>query len=198
MFVSKSLLRFGVGLITSLIAMTCLFAYLSPHYNSLIVRASNGLIGLLEHPRRTVLEAQGSRALVLKRSPEEETPLLRYNYEQYYGVILFLSLLLATPRLGFTRKLVSAMVGLCALVVFHTLVLAANARIDIHGESWLTTLFLFTRVAVVVLLWVLLTFRYWFPWPKAAPLKGEHPKPNDPCPCGSGKKYKYCCGRRGR
>jgi len=21
---------------------------------------------------------------------------------------------------------------------------------------------------------------------------------NDPCPCGSGKKYKYCCGRRGQ
>ena len=20
--------------------------------------------------------------------------------------------------------------------------------------------------------------------------------PNDPCPCGSGKKYKYCCGRK--
>ncbi|MBQ5673498.1 MAG: SEC-C domain-containing protein, partial [Lachnospiraceae bacterium] len=20
--------------------------------------------------------------------------------------------------------------------------------------------------------------------------------PNDPCPCGSGKKYKQCCGRR--
>jgi len=19
---------------------------------------------------------------------------------------------------------------------------------------------------------------------------------NDPCPCGSGKKYKYCCGRK--
>ena len=21
--------------------------------------------------------------------------------------------------------------------------------------------------------------------------------PNDPCPCGSGKKYKQCCGRKG-
>ena len=30
-----------------------------------------------------------------------------------------------------------------------------------------------------------------------APKKREHAKvyPNDPCPCGSGKKYKYCCGR---
>jgi preprotein translocase subunit SecA len=30
-----------------------------------------------------------------------------------------------------------------------------------------------------------------------APKKREHAKvyPNDPCPCGSGKKYKQCCGR---
>jgi SEC-C motif-containing protein len=28
-----------------------------------------------------------------------------------------------------------------------------------------------------------------------APIKATHPKPgrNDPCPCGSGKKYKHCC-----
>ncbi len=26
-------------------------------------------------------------------------------------------------------------------------------------------------------------------------VKGEEPGRNDPCPCGSGKKYKKCCGR---
>jgi len=31
--------------------------------------------------------------------------------------------------------------------------------------------------------------------PKNAPIvKGEQPGRNDPCPCGSGKKYKKCCG----
>ena len=31
-----------------------------------------------------------------------------------------------------------------------------------------------------------------------APKKREEKKvyPNDPCPCGSGKKYKQCCGRK--
>ena len=31
-----------------------------------------------------------------------------------------------------------------------------------------------------------------------APKKREENKvyPNDPCPCGSGKKYKQCCGRK--
>ena len=34
---------------------------------------------------------------------------------------------------------------------------------------------------------------------QAGPKKREHAKvyPNDPCPCGSGKKYKQCCGRIG-
>ena len=32
---------------------------------------------------------------------------------------------------------------------------------------------------------------------KQEPYRREHPKigRNDPCPCGSGKKYKNCCGR---
>ena len=33
---------------------------------------------------------------------------------------------------------------------------------------------------------------------QGAPKKRDEAKvyPNDPCPCGSGKKYKQCCGRR--
>ena len=32
----------------------------------------------------------------------------------------------------------------------------------------------------------------------AAPIRRTEPKiyPNDPCPCGSGKMYKKCCGRK--
>ena len=45
--------------------------------------------------------------------------------------------------------------------------------------------------------------RYWLPYRKAvhermlaATYQREHPKVgrNDPCPCGSGKKFKKCCG----
>lgn len=31
--------------------------------------------------------------------------------------------------------------------------------------------------------------------PGAAPVAGRRARPNDPCPCGSGRKYKKCCGR---
>ena len=33
---------------------------------------------------------------------------------------------------------------------------------------------------------------------KLKPIEGtKKPKRNDPCPCGSGKKYKNCCGQSG-
>jgi preprotein translocase subunit SecA len=33
---------------------------------------------------------------------------------------------------------------------------------------------------------------------KLQPITGtKKPKRNDPCPCGSGKKYKNCCGQSG-
>jgi preprotein translocase subunit SecA len=33
---------------------------------------------------------------------------------------------------------------------------------------------------------------------KAKPIRtGPKVGRNDPCPCGSGKKYKHCCGRNG-
>jgi preprotein translocase subunit SecA len=34
--------------------------------------------------------------------------------------------------------------------------------------------------------------------PPVEPVRSEpKPKRNDPCPCGSGKKYKQCCGKAG-
>ncbi|RUM87312.1 MAG: hypothetical protein DSZ24_06470, partial [Thermodesulfatator sp.] len=32
--------------------------------------------------------------------------------------------------------------------------------------------------------------------PKREPIRRQKIGRNDPCPCGSGKKYKKCCGRR--
>jgi preprotein translocase subunit SecA len=32
---------------------------------------------------------------------------------------------------------------------------------------------------------------------KTEPIRSDkHPSRNAPCPCGSGKKYKHCCGRK--
>ena len=43
-------------------------------------------------------------------------------------------------------------------------------------------------------------FRYDEPEEKIVPFRRDAKKimPNDPCPCGSGKKYKKCCGKNAR
>jgi preprotein translocase subunit SecA len=35
------------------------------------------------------------------------------------------------------------------------------------------------------------------PQPPSQPHRNKKPKRNEPCPCGSGKKYKHCCGKSG-
>jgi len=44
--------------------------------------------------------------------------------------------------------------------------------------------------------WELLKGRTFYPSSKPL-LKTDVPKRNDPCPCGSGKKYKRCCVSKG-
>jgi hypothetical protein len=195
---SKTLLRFGIGLIAALIVSTGLFALTSPYYNTVIVQVSSTAIALLEHPRRTVLVADGNQGAVLRRTSVKDIRLAEYSVELYFEVVLFLALLLATPRIRITRKLVLAVIGLGCFVLFHAASLTTFARAVVMGRStrWVT-FFLFAGVALAVLLWALLTFRYWVAWPRGAvPAEPDHAERNDPCPCGSGKKYKWCCGKK--
>lgn len=194
---SRSLLRFGIGLIVSLIVVTCLFALTSRYYNSVVVCVSNAVIGLLEHPRYTILVAEGNGGSVLRRTWFGDTQLAEYNVELYYEVVLFLTLIFATPCIRITRRLVLVAIGLVGMGVFHAASLTTFARAAAMGRSsrWVT-FFLFFGVALAVLLWALLTFRYWFPWPKRVRIDAGKMGRNDPCPCGSGKKYKRCCGRK--
>jgi hypothetical protein len=193
---------------------TLLFAFLAPKYNWLVVQASNGLIALLERPyQRTILKAEGEETLLLSRyfgREEVLTPRVRYNYELYYGLVLLLALLLATPGIRLLKRFELALIALCAVFAFHVVditVIARNEKVIYHNPSEFfydpLRVFEFLSPAVSVLLWGLLTFKYWLPLPKTVmnpdlkPAKAKL-RPNDPCPCGSGKKYKHCCGRQSR
>lgn len=196
---SKPLLLFAGRIGLWLIIITSLFALLVPHYTRLIVRASNLLIGCLEQPSRTVLVAQENRAIVCwAHSVEGNIPIARYNYELYFDAILFLTLLFATPKLPLLKRFACVLIGIMLIIALHIVSLTACARRDVAGRGWLPTFLVFVRPAFALLLWAVLTFRYWLPWPKSVLANGEQLRPNAPCPCGSGKKYKYCCGKRSR
>jgi hypothetical protein len=196
---NRSVLRLAGGLIAALVVVTCVFAYVSPYYNRLIVGASNIVIGLIEHPRRTVLAAEGTRGLVLERLGGRDYLFAGYNTGLQYEVVLFLALLLATPCIRALKKFAFGLVGLLGLVLFHTAAVTVYARGSVmrsYTHSMDESLSA-AGAALAVLLWGLLTFRYWLSWPRrAVAVETNHVGRNDPCPCGSGKKYKWCCGRR--
>jgi len=212
----NKLLIFTGKLILFLVLATILFSFLVPKYNWLVVQASNRLIALLERPyQRTILEAEGEKTLLLLRQLGREeivTPIVRYNYELYYGLVLLLALFLAAPNIRLLKRLGLTLIALCAVYAFHAASLAIIARSDIVlvRDFYLTPsqlfynpsrVFDFLSPAVSVLLWGVLTFRYWLPLPKAVgnpDTNSAKVRRNDPCPCGSGKKYKHCCGRRAR
>ena len=186
-----------------LVLTTLLFAFLVPKYNWLVVQASNRLIALLEHPyQRTLLKAEGGNTRVFSRRLGPEgviTPRVGLNYEFYYNLVLLLALFLATPNLRPPKRVKLTLIALGAIFAFHVLDLTVTARSARAFHYGSLEFFAFIEPAVPVLLWGLLTFRYWLPLPKAVmnpDLKSAKVGPNDPCPCGSGKKYKYCCGRR--
>lgn len=199
------LLIFAGKLLLFLVLATLLFAFLVPKYNWLVVQASNRLIALLEHPyQRTLLKAEGGNTRVFSRhlgSEEVITPIREFNYELYYNLVLLLALFLATPNLRALKRIKLTLIALGAIFVFHVVDLTVIARSVRVFQAELLLFHVFVKPAVPVLLWGLLTFRYWLPLPKAVmnpDLKSAKAGPNDPCPCGSGKKYKYCCGRRSR
>ena len=196
MLTGRRLLFLSTRLVVTLIIATSLFALLIPRYTWLVAQAADRLTSILEHPRRTTITAQGDHALVSAFSSEGETPISRYNYELYFDGLLFVALLLATPKLSLLKRLGFVVIGTVLIMSLHVVSLTAGARRDVTGRGWwLPTFLLFARPAFAVLLWALLTFRYWFPWPLAVSSRKGLPKPNDACFCGSGKKYKHCCGK---
>ena len=199
----NKLLIFAGKLIFFLILATVLFAFLAPKYNWLVVQASNRLIALLEHPyQRTVLKAEGGNTLVFSRFLGREEVITSrggFNYERYYNLVLLLALFLATPNLRLLKRIKLTLIALSTIFIFHIVDLTVMARSARAFQAESMIFRVFVKPAVPVLLWGLLTFRYWLPLPKAVmnpDLKSAKAGPNDPCPCGSGKKYKHCCGKR--
>jgi len=123
----------------------------------------------------------------------------------YSHPIIILSLLLAWPGLSMKHRMISMGLGsvllIVPIVVDHPFHLISQAEKGLIIDSFLGKMrefwvFMLTnggRQLISVLL-VLLAISYEFV-KIPEPLVTEQIHRNDPCLCGSGKKYKHCCGR---
>jgi hypothetical protein len=123
----------------------------------------------------------------------------------YSHPIIIFSLLLAWPGIPIKRRILSIGFGFVLLFVaisldhpFHLISQAERGLIidTFSGkmrEFWVFMLTNGGRQFISVLL-VLVAISYEF-FKLPEPLRKEQVNRNDPCPCGSGKKYKRCCGQ---
>lgn len=207
----KILLRFGARFLAYFLPLTGLWLFIAPLYSSVIFTVVN-LIFQLDHPplARVGQAGDGLYAYHLEASG----PVAVFEFERsglFFNLILLIALLLATPGLRPLVRLKRVALASALTAIVHVLFvvfqvkaqfvnlgLISTASWAAYGLNWLAVLFgplgegLFPLLIAGVLSW-----RAWAQvlglQPRLQP--SVSPKRNAPCPCGSGKKYKHCCGK---
>lgn len=198
----RSWLRFA-GLAAALFgAFVLAYPWVAPAYRSALRVAANPLLRLLDDPARIeTLEDGGWEILPVsgRGTAFFVTPAdLDLNHA---ALILLPALLLATP--GSARKRVERLlVGVAALFVLHSVSIVpwvASLGCLRHDPdrvicSYSYSVFGSGSQIYAFVVWGGLTWRLWLP----AGDTGAPVSRNAPCPCGSGRKYKRCCGEQDR
>jgi hypothetical protein len=131
----------------------------------------------------------------------------------YANAAFLITLLLVSPGMHMRRRLRYLGIGLGLLFASHVCYLVAKVEysliqakhplgssIPFIWESLDQFFEMAGKVFFPISIWLLLTLRYMLgfvdePVKAEATAASKRVGRNDPCPCGSGKKYKHCCGR---
>jgi hypothetical protein len=127
----------------------------------------------------------------------------------YANTVFLISLILATPGMRLDRRLQRLGIGLFFLFITHVMFLVSKVEVSlitaqhplagsaVFWTFWDDFLEIAGKIFFPVAIWLLLGMNF---------MLGDVEKSrkvrrslklgrNQPCPCGSGKKYKRCCGR---
>ena len=202
----SKLLWFIGKFVLFLILLALVWPFLAPGYSKLLIWPANKLLALGGIPIELRLEEEGIKSYLLTKGPDlqnsgsKPSP-FRMKIFGSYEIILLIALFLATPGLKALKRLGLTAAALGTIFIYHVVDIVLGIRLLYRPSpfySWAYMLSIFGQLWVPLLIWGLLTFRYWLPKPRTAMVTTTRRKirPNDPCPCGSGKKYKRCCGKR--
>jgi hypothetical protein len=152
-----------------------LWSFLAPAYSTAVTGVARPLFRLFEAPNATVLEARGAEIWIYRIvGPGQVAPFTWFDRYTFFAVIPLLALLLATPGLGWRRRLTRSGIGLGVLFLIHTGYLVASVELS-YAAIGLTPIGPFlartidlwqvgVRVlweAAPVAIWVLLTLGAW-------------------------------------
>ncbi len=204
----RKVLQFAGVFLVSFLALLWLYPKVLPFWEPMPIGLANNLMRGQSPP--TVIEAVptgGWQSYILRGGAREEF----YSWQEFVKHLVYLNLallpalLLATP-VGWRKRLMLLGIGLAALVVVHALSLVTLVRgyicLQSDADSFWCNFLLRGAYAsgqiTAALLWAALTWKHWLPASKV-PLRVKVDRKvgrNEPCPCGSGRKYKRCCGRK--
>ena len=126
------------------------------------------------------------------------------------NIVLLLALILALPRLSYLKKLKLSGISIFILITFHLLDIVRHINyVEINSffenniqksffcyhvhKALHNFLSLAGRALFAIFLFIIVAAPYYRALDQKISIKNI--KRNDPCPCGSNKKYKNCCGK---
>ena len=223
------LLRFALAFVVIAVAWVGLpgsTVALGPAYAHLLAALGRPLIPAIETTPGTTYWVEGATVWTTRSFIDPATRRsLRFKVELWkgsasYDLILFASLILATPGWPLRQRLRLLGIGLALLTLaefaffISTIEYSQLRAVPTNAGSVLYPAG-YSRLKDIVATWIYYFFQTmgrglfpllayvgvigvaWTPITKSAPRRSaaQAPRRNDPCPCGSGKKYKRCCGK---
>jgi hypothetical protein len=175
------------------------YALMLPYYELLLASFANAVFEAVSSPLNISI---GADAHVIVWRVAEAGIQERYDPNVLFlNLVILPPLLLASPGKLVHRVRALAVSGpfLVALDLMLFLVLL-RTRLCLSGDPdgslcvWGWGLLMTSGQVTAVLAWALLSRRFILPGAMARRISGPRPGRNLPCPCGSARKYKDCCG----
>jgi len=223
------LLRFALALLLAAVAWVGVpgsSIALGPAFAHLMAALGRPLIPAIETTEGTTYWVEGATIYTTRSLVDPATRRqVRFKVELWkgyssYDLILFASLMLATPGWRLRQRLRLLGIGLALLALAEFAFFMSTVEYSQHRSLPMSTGTVvyppgYSRVKEVVSTWVYYFFQTmgrglfpllvyvgvigiaWTSAPRQATQRpvASTPRRNDPCPCGSGKKYKRCCGK---
>jgi len=211
---SREVAWFGLVFLPLFLALVLLYPIVSPPYQDAVMLVANGALHHFSPYTHVEVETLGGE----RSSYFRRTITFYFERDQEWQVdwnplqihLIFLSLALLPALIGATpiplRKRFRILgLGLGLLFVAHVITVIALSRCyvclyDSPDSFSCTLLRRFLNMSgqlFPVILWGFLAWPHLFPRPRPVArvrVEGKLSR-NAPCPCGSGRKYKRCCGR---
>ncbi len=210
--------RHVLKVVVSLLAAFALWYLLRFPYSLLIVDESARILHVLGGPEPGRMFSVHERTISINTGLEEPKGKLLFQRIDvntiHWNLVFFLALTLAMPFSMLRRRWLLVAAAAVVLHATHVLFFVSGTYVNIaelyasHGQPFLKLRALkivgiATRTYGITLNSFVPFFLYLpvFLWrrqsgPRAPRIPGAAAGRNEPCPCGSGKKFKRCCGRR--